>query len=330
MNALLLIDIQKGLTKRKLHNFPLFVQTINQSINTFREAKDLIIFVQHNNKQLKYLTDDWKIDERIDKRDNDLTIQKFRGNAFFETDLENILREKNITEIVVCGLVSHGCVKATCLSGLQLGFQTAILRNGHTSWDKNAEMMINHVENELIEKGVEIVDFYNVEMEALKIRKLQKSEISILEKLLYEAIFIPDGVEPPPFEIIKKPEIDVFIKDFGSKKDDYCLVAEFDGLIVGGVWVRILSGDIKGFGNVDDETPEFAISVFKEYRNQGIGTKLMLEMIDYLKKKGYKQCSLAVQKANYAVQMYKNVGFEIIKERGEEYLMILNLERWKS
>ena len=162
-------------------------------------------------------------------------------------------------------------------------------------------------------------------MKALKIRQLQESEKSILEKLLYEAIFIPEGIEPPPFEIIKTPKIDVFINDFGNKNDDYCLVAELDGMIIGGVWVRILSGEIKGFGNVDDQTPEFAISLFKEYRNQGIGTKLMFEMIDYLKNKGYKQCSLAVQKANYAVQMYKNVGFETIKEKGEEFLMILKL-----
>jgi len=162
MKALLLIDIQNGLTKRKLHNFPLFVQTINHSINTFREAKDLIIFVQHNNKQLKELTNDWEIDKRIDKQDSDLTIQKFHGNAFLETDLENILRGKNIIEIVVCGLVSHGCVKATCLSALKLGFKTAILKNGHTNWDKNAEMMINLVENELVEKGVEIIENKNM------------------------------------------------------------------------------------------------------------------------------------------------------------------------
>ena len=161
--------------------------------------------------------------------------------------------------------------------------------------------------------------------EKLKIRELQETEKNILKELQYEAIFIPEGVEPPPFEIIKQPEIDIYIRDFGAKKDDYCLVAEMDGKIVGGVWVRILSGEIKGFGNIDDDTPEFAISLFKEYRNQGIGTKLMLEMIDYLKNKDYKQCSLAVQKANYAVKMYKNVGFEIAKEKEEEYLMILKI-----
>ena len=165
------------------------------------------------------------------------------------------------------------------------------------------------------------------EDEKVRIRTLQESEKSILNELQYEAIFIPEGIEPPPFEIIEQPEIAVYINDFGKKKDDYCLVAEIDGKIVGGVWVRILSGEIKGFGNIDDETPEFAISLFKEYRNQGIGTKLMLEMIDYLKNKGYKQCSLAVQKANYAVKMYKNVGFEIVKEKEEEYLMVLKLNK---
>ena len=36
-----------------------------------------------------------------------------------------------------------------------------------------------------------------------KIRKLQKDEFPILKKLLYEAVFIPEGMEPPLFEIIK-------------------------------------------------------------------------------------------------------------------------------
>ena len=159
MKALLVIDIQNGLTKKKaLHDFSLFVDTINHSIKTCRETEDLLVFIQHNNKQLKEFTEDWNIDDRIDKQDNDLTIQKFHGNAFSETNIETILRGKNINEIVVCGLVSHGCVKATCIGGLQLGFKTALLKNGHTNWDKNAEIKIKLVEKELTEKGVEIVE----------------------------------------------------------------------------------------------------------------------------------------------------------------------------
>ena len=157
MKALLVIDIQNGLTKKRpLHDFSIFVHTINYSINAYREAENLILFTQHNNKQLKELTNDWEIDDRIDKQDSDLTIQKFHGNAFLGTNLETILRERKIKEIVVCGLVSHGCVKATCLGGLKLGFQTALLKNGHTNWSKNAEIQKKIIEAELVEKGIEI------------------------------------------------------------------------------------------------------------------------------------------------------------------------------
>lgn len=48
----------------------------------------------------------------------------------------------------------------------------------------------------------------------------------------------------------------------------------------------------------------------------------MKRMLDLLKQKRYKQASLAVQKANYAVKMYKNVGFYTIAESEEEYIMV--------
>ena len=51
----------------------------------------------------------------------------------------------------------------------------------------------------------------------------------------------------------------------------------------------------------------------------------MLMMQDLLKEKGYKRASLAVQKANYAVRMYKKVGFEIVDENEEEYIMVCKL-----
>ncbi len=70
--------------------------------------------------------------------------------------------------------------------------------------------------------------------------------------------------------------------------------------------------EIKGFGNIDNETPEFAISLFKEYRNKGIGTDLMIKIINYLLEKGYKQTSLSVAKNNYALKLYKKLGFKII------------------
>ncbi|HPG63956.1 MAG: GNAT family N-acetyltransferase [Saccharofermentanaceae bacterium] len=154
-----------------------------------------------------------------------------------------------------------------------------------------------------------------------KIRELKLEEAKVLDTFLYEAIYIPQGVASPSKEIINKPELQIYVEEFGSKNGDLCFVAEVDSLIVGAVWVRIMND----YGHIDDETPSFAISLLKDYRNYGIGTALMKKMLEELRNKGYKKASLAVQKVNYAVGMYKKVGFEIIDENEEEYIMICQL-----
>ena len=156
------------------------------------------------------------------------------------------------------------------------------------------------------------------------IRKINQSELHLLEDFLYEAIFQRDGDNILPRDTTSKPEVRIYIEKFG-KPDDLCLVAEIDGKIVGAVWTRILSGEVRGFGNIDNDTPEFAISVYKQYRNRGIGTELMQRMLKLLKQAGYKRTSLAVQKDNYAVKMYKDLGFDIVKESDEEYIMVCSL-----
>jgi len=150
------------------------------------------------------------------------------------------------------------------------------------------------------------------------IREIQKQELPLLNSFLYEAIFIPEGIEPPPKSILTSPELRVYVERFGEFKDDWGLVAEVDSKIVGAVWVRIMND----YGHIDDETPSLAISLYKEYRGLGIGTTMMKEMLALLKEHGYKRASLSVQKANYAAKLYLKVGFEIIEENEEEYIMV--------
>lgn len=149
------------------------------------------------------------------------------------------------------------------------------------------------------------------------IREMRQSEYPLLDDFLYEAIFQRDETNLLPKAIIEKPELQVYIKNFGKEKDDYCLCAEVDDKIVGAVWIR----NIKGYGSIDDITPEFAISLYKDFRGYGMGTTMIKEMLGYLKKAGYSKTSLAVQKDNYALKMYLSVGFQIVDESAEEYIM---------
>ena len=97
---------------------------------------------------------------------------------------------------------------------------------------------------------------------------------------------------------------------------------ELKNAVIAAVWVRIMND----YGHVDAETPSLAISILRKYRNYGIGTALMKKMLAELKERGYKQTSLSVQKQNYAVNMYKKVGYQIVDENDEEYIMICGLQ----
>lgn len=154
-----------------------------------------------------------------------------------------------------------------------------------------------------------------------RIRAIAENEYGLLEHFLYLAIFVPKGVPAPPEDIVRQPELQVYTANFGTQKGDCALVAEDDGKVIGAVWVRIMND----YGHIDDETPSFAISVECAYRKQGIGTALMQAMLAELKRQGWRQASLAVQKANYAVRMYQSVGFGIVDENDEEYIMLCRL-----
>jgi len=154
-----------------------------------------------------------------------------------------------------------------------------------------------------------------------QIRLLTTTETPLLRDFLYEAIFIPEGVQAPPRSIINDECLQVYIRDFGTKPDDRCLIAETDGRVVGAIWSRIMDD----YGHIDNDTPSIAISLYKEYRNKGIGTELLQQMLELLKNDGYKSVSLSVQKANYAIRMYQKAGFRILSEDPEEAIMLCPL-----
>lgn len=157
----------------------------------------------------------------------------------------------------------------------------------------------------------------------LIIRAMQPEEYPLLREFLYQAIFLPEGTVPPSRSVIDLPELQIYIADFGTQFGDHCLAAEVNGNIVGTVWSRIMAD----YGHIDKDTPSLAISLLPEYRGQGIGTKLLNDLLSLLCEKGFRQVSLSVQKKNPAVRLYKRAGFQILEEKGTEYLMFLEYPR---
>ena len=150
---------------------------------------------------------------------------------------------------------------------------------------------------------------------------MRSEEYCLLSDFLYEAIYIPEGLAPPPKSVIECSELQEYIVEFGNRKHDKALVAEMQGNVIGAIWVRIMND----YGHIDNDTPSLAMSVYKKYRGLGIGTSLLKQLLQVERLAGYSKISLSVQKSNYAVKMYEKVGFTVVDENNEEYIMIVNL-----
>ena len=151
-----------------------------------------------------------------------------------------------------------------------------------------------------------------------RIRPIKESEYPLLNDFLYEAIFILPGVAAPPRSITELPELQVYVRDFGSGEADVCFVAETEEKVIGAAWARIMDD----YGHIENDVPSLAISLYSQYREQGIGTALMQAILAELQKRGYVKASLSVQKANSAVRLYRRMGFVAVSETDEEYIMV--------
>ncbi|MFO8022968.1 MAG: isochorismatase family protein [Perlabentimonas sp.] len=162
MKALLVVDIQKGLTKRRgFYNTELFIKTVNSAIELYSSKGLPIFYIQHINKMLMPNTTDWEIDNRLIMCPEGIILQKKHGNAFTNSKLDSILSLMGVDEILVCGLSTQHCVKATCLGGVKNRFNVSILMNGHSNWAKDASDLVKKTENELSLMGVKIIELKN-------------------------------------------------------------------------------------------------------------------------------------------------------------------------
>ena len=83
------------------------------------------------------------------------------------------------------------------------------------------------------------------------------------------------------------------------------------GCLLGAAWLRLLTGDNKGYGYVDDLTPELCISVLPESRGMGIGTQLLNQLFENVQHR-YLAVSLSVSEENPALRLYRRLGFEVV------------------
>ncbi len=147
----------------------------------------------------------------------------------------------------------------------------------------------------------------------MNIRQLKMSDEPFLWEALYCAIFVPPGVLAPDRSIVTVPELACYVQNWMQMDGDEGVIVEDGGTPIGAAWLRCWSSGQRGFGYVDAAIPELSIAVLEEYRNWGLGTGLLTQLIENARNR-FDAISLSVSEANPACRLYERLGFEPVGE----------------
>jgi nicotinamidase-related amidase len=127
--ALLIIDVQEAFIghrkgEKEYHNT---FEYINETASLFRNADKPVIVI----RDIEGGNDDTfqNVDELITVS-SDIEVLKTFSNGFWQTELEKILKEKNVDFVVLCGNAAECCVLATYNGAIERGFGAAMLQHG--------------------------------------------------------------------------------------------------------------------------------------------------------------------------------------------------------
>ncbi len=157
--ALLVIDVQKGLFDKStpIYEAGKLLDNINTLADYAHRAGVPVFYVQHANESwLAPGSDGWQLHAGLRFLAADCSIQKRHGSAFQGTSLGKELEARAISRLIVTGLVTHGCVKATCLDALKLGYGVTLVKDGHSNFHKQAADVIAEWNQKLSAGGVEL------------------------------------------------------------------------------------------------------------------------------------------------------------------------------
>jgi len=160
-SALLIIDVQQAMFKKSapVYQSERMLANILSLAAKAREAGSPVVWVQHGDaRDLVPDTPGWQLHPALAPQEADLKLRKQKSNAFECTGLRGMLEQRGVNSVVVCGMVTHGCVKNTCLGALEEGWQVTLAADAHSSYSKDAAAMIEKWNAALAEAGVSVVE----------------------------------------------------------------------------------------------------------------------------------------------------------------------------
>ena len=133
--ALLVIDMQKCFLAEydDAGAVDQCCDVINYVAGVLRDAGQTVIHVKDIESADEVAPEELAFTDRIEISESDLTVEKTFSNAFWHTDLDKILRDREIDLAVICGQAAEHCVLFTYNGAWERGHRAVILQHGVVS-----------------------------------------------------------------------------------------------------------------------------------------------------------------------------------------------------
>ena len=157
----------------------------------------------------------------------------------------------------------------------------------------------------------------------LVVRRGGAQDVRFLRDMLHHAYYwkerAPEDTGPGP--------VALYVKAWG-RPGDAAVIALDAGFPVGAAWYRLFARERRGYGFVDERTPELAIAVVPNARGKGVGAALLEALLDRARAEGYETISLSVDRNNAgAIGLYERHGFERVGEEDDSVTMLAHLQQ---
>jgi len=162
----------------------------------------------------------------------------------------------------------------------------------------------------------------------VRVRPAAAADFTFLATMLGEAaVWRPDKPTPTADQVMADPRYAMYLAGW-PRQGDYGLVAEQD-VPLGAAWYRTYTEVSHGYGFVAADVPELTIAVIASRRGEGIGRRLLIDLINAGDDQGYAGLSLSVRAANPARRLYESVGFVPVDKHGSSWTMVRHAARSK-
>jgi nicotinamidase-related amidase len=132
--VLMVIDMQNGVFANPRINREDCTARINQLI----QAADKVIFIQHAEEELKPGHPAFDLLPELHRPADALYVTKTACDAFYRTELDELLQKNGINAFVVCGCATDYCVDTTIKNGVSRGYAITVAADAHTTANRSA------------------------------------------------------------------------------------------------------------------------------------------------------------------------------------------------